>query len=144
MTPTKVELYLSSGASNVNGQWVNASSRDYKENIHELSGEDAMQAMRDLKSVTYQFKRNTDNETMIGFIAEDIPELLATKTRRTVDPLRIVAVLTKAVQEQDKAMMKNKAIITLKNKKITELVKETKTLRERLDKIEALLFKDLK
>ena len=112
--PTKVELYLSSGASNVNGQWVNASSRSYKKNIHELSGDDAMQAMRGLKSVKYQFKSDNSNEQMIGFIAEDVPELLATKDRRTVDPLRIVSVLAKAVQVQDEALLS-------KDKKIADM-----------------------
>lgn len=114
--PSKVELHLSSGASNVDGQWENASSRSYKKNIHELSGEDAMQAMRGLTSVTYQFKTDKGNSKMIGFIAEDIPELLATKTRKTVDSLRIVAVLTKAMQEQDKETAELKA----KNTELTQ------------------------
>ena len=132
--PTKVELHLSSGASNVNGQWVNASSRSYKKNIHELSGDDAMQAMRGLKSVTYEFKQDAGKEKMIGFIAEDVPELLATKTRKTVDPLRIVAVLTKAVQEQDKAL-------TSKDIKIAEMEARAVKNTSRLEKLESQLLK---
>ena len=50
-----VELFLANGASNVGGQWLNASSRSYKENINNLSSEDAMQALKGLQSVTYQF-----------------------------------------------------------------------------------------
>jgi hypothetical protein len=93
-----VSLYLANGARNVNGQWLNASSRSYKENINELSSEDAMKALKGLKSVTYEFKRDEDNTQRVGFIAEDVPALLATKDRKTVDSLQIISVLTKAVQ----------------------------------------------
>ncbi len=101
---SNVELHLANGARNVNGQWLNASSRSYKENINELSGADAMQALKGLKSVTYQFKRDKDNTQRVGFIAEDIPALLATKDRKTVDSLQIISVLTKAVQVQNEAL----------------------------------------
>lgn len=100
-----VELRLASGAKNVGGQWLNASSRSYKKNIHELSDKDAMETLNGLKSVTYQFKHEDNEEKMVGFIAEDVPELLATKDRKTVDPLQIVAVLTKVVQEQNKVLL---------------------------------------
>jgi len=93
-----VELILANGASNVGGQWLNASSRSYKENINELSSEDAMQALKGLKSVTYEFKRDQENTQRVGFIAEDIPAMLATKDKKTVDSLQIISVLTKAVQ----------------------------------------------
>ena len=93
-----VELHLANGGKNIGGQWLNASSRSYKENINELSSEDAMQALKGLKSVTYQFKRDANKEQRVGFIAEDVPALLATKDRKTVDSLQIISVLTKAVQ----------------------------------------------
>lgn len=93
-----VELHLANGGTNIGGQWLNASSRSYKENINELSSEAAMQALKGLKSVTYQFKRDANKEQRVGFIAEDVPSLLATKDRKTVDSLQIISVLTKAVQ----------------------------------------------
>ena len=39
-----------------------------------------------------------------GFIAEDVPELLANKDRNGLSPMDIVAVLTKVVQEQQKKL----------------------------------------
>ena len=39
-------------------------------------------------------------ERHVGFIAEDVPELVATKDRKGLSPMDIVAVLTKVVQEQ--------------------------------------------
>jgi hypothetical protein len=35
----------------------------------------------------------------VGFIAEDVPELVATKDRKGLSPMDIVAVLTKVVQD---------------------------------------------
>ena len=40
----------------------------------------------------------------VGFIAEDVPNLVATKDREGLSPMDIVAVLTKVVQEQQKTM----------------------------------------
>ena len=36
----------------------------------------------------------------MGFIAEDVPDLVATKDRKGLSPMDIVAVLTKVLQEQ--------------------------------------------
>jgi hypothetical protein len=35
----------------------------------------------------------------VGFIAEDVPDLVSTKDRKGLSPMDIVAVLTKVVQE---------------------------------------------
>lgn len=130
-----VELHLANGARNVGGQWLNASSRSYKRNIHELSSEDAMKALRGLKSVTYEFKRDKDHQQRVGFIAEDVPEMLATKDRKTVDPLQIVSVLTKAVQHQEDTLRTKDRKIAIMEAKINHLDK----MKTRLDKLEGIL-----
>lgn len=43
---------------------------------------------------------------MVGFIAEDVPDIVATNTRKSLSPMDIVGVLTKVVQEQRKAISK--------------------------------------
>jgi len=40
----------------------------------------------------------------VGFIAEDVPDLVATKDRKALSPMDIVAVLTRVVQEQQKTV----------------------------------------
>ena len=48
-----------------------------------------------------EFAYKTDSqEKYVGFIAEDAPELEASKDRKGMSSLDIVAVLTKVVQEQ--------------------------------------------
>ena len=81
------------------GAWLNSSSRERKEHIQALSGAQALQALAELRPVTYNYKVDAE-EKHVGFIAEDVPELLASKDRKSLSALDIVAVLTKAVQEQ--------------------------------------------
>jgi hypothetical protein len=95
---TGTGAYLSTG-----GVWTNASSRDLKENIRELSAKDALQTLEGLHPVSFQYK-NTDGEAHVGFIAEDVPQLVATKDRKSLSSMDVVAVLTKVVKEQDREM----------------------------------------
>jgi len=81
--------------------WTNASSRDYKENVSDLTVEEAKEAVLKLKPVTFDYKAD-DDDRYVGFIAEDVPELVATKNRKGLSPMDIVATLTKVVQNQQK------------------------------------------
>lgn len=90
--------YLSAG-----GVWTNSSSREYKDNVQSLSGEKALETVENLNPVTYVYKVDP-NEKHVGFIAEDVPDLVATADRKHLSPMDIVAVLTKVVQEQQKTI----------------------------------------
>jgi hypothetical protein len=77
-----------------------SSSRELKENIAELSGKEAVETLKNLNPVKFNFKADSDKNRHIGFIAEDVPELVATSDRKTLSPMDIVAVLTQALKEQ--------------------------------------------
>jgi hypothetical protein len=62
----------------------------------------------------------------VGFIAEDVPDLVATKDRKGLSPMDIVAVLTKVVQEQQKTAEDQKKIIAELSRKVDDLQKEVK------------------
>lgn len=96
-------LHLSGGAYSNGTSWVNSSSRELKENIKALSSNEAMTAFSELQPVKFNYKTNK-NEESLGFIAEDVPQLLATNDRKGMDPMDVVAVLTKVVQEQQKTI----------------------------------------
>ena len=97
-------LHLASGAYvSPGGTWTNASSREYKNNIQGLKIEDAMKALHGLHPVTFSYKVFPE-ENHVGFIAEDVPNLVATKDRKGLSSMDVVAVLTKVVQEQQKTI----------------------------------------
>ena len=90
--------YCSSG-----GSWANASGRAYKENIVSLSSKDAITTVKQLNPVSFTYK-TAPNESRLGFIAEDVPAMVATKDRKGMSSMDVVAVLTKVVQEQQAAI----------------------------------------
>lgn len=95
-------LQMASGAYvSAGGVWTNSSSRDRKENIVALSVEDALAALAELEPVRYNV-RNDAQESHVGFIAEDAPDLVATGDRKGLSAMDIVAVLTRVVQAQQR------------------------------------------
>jgi hypothetical protein len=83
----------------VGGVWTNASSRELKDNVETLSIEDANIALHGLSPVRYNYK-NSREEEYLGFIAEDVPELVATNDHKSLSPMDIVAVLTAVTKDQ--------------------------------------------
>lgn len=103
-TSPSYPLQMGSGAYvSAGGVWTNASSREYKKNIKELTGDEAMGALKGLRPVKFSYKVNIE-ETHVGFIAEDAPDLVVTKDRKGMSSMDVVAVLTRVVQEQQKTI----------------------------------------
>ncbi|HKS23845.1 MAG TPA: tail fiber domain-containing protein [Thermoanaerobaculia bacterium] len=97
------QIHHSSGARLDAGVWVDASSRTFKQDIHDLDRDAAFDALRQLQPVTFAYK-SKPTDTHVGFIAEDVPQLVARPDRTGLSPMDIVAVLTKVVQEQEKTI----------------------------------------
>jgi len=97
------QIHHSSGARLDAGSWINASSRAVKQDIHDLDGTAAVDAFKRLQPVTFAYKEKPA-ETRVGFIAEDVPSLVATADRKGLSAMDIVAVLTKVVQEQQRTI----------------------------------------
>ena len=97
-------LQLASGAHvTAGGVWTNASSRTLKQGIASLPLDQAVAAVEQLAPVTYTYKASPD-ERHVGFIAEDVPDLVATADRQSLAAMDIVAVLTKVVQAQQETL----------------------------------------
>lgn len=97
------QIHHSSGARLDAGNWTNASSRAIKQDIHALGRDAAFDALKSLQPMTYAYKANP-TDTQVGFIAEDVPALVATPDRKGLSSMDIVAVLTKVIQEQQKTI----------------------------------------
>jgi len=84
-----------------------SSSRTLKHDIRDLELSDALSALKALRPARFVY--NHSNEEEVGFIAEEVPELVAKKGRKGLDAMDIVAVLTKVVQQQQKEIEALKA-----------------------------------
>jgi hypothetical protein len=91
------KLYVE-GTGYFQGDLEVGSSRDLKEAITELDPADARGALDQMEPVRFRYK-NTTNEKL-GFIAEDVPELVASESRKSLSPMDFIAVLTSVVQQQ--------------------------------------------
>ena len=118
-------LDMSDGGS-YDGDWNSASSREVKENIKNLASDEAMEALEALNPVKFNYKLHKEEEK-VGFIAEDVPELVATNSRKNLSTMDIVAVLTKVLQEQQRMTLEQQKIIA-------ELKKEIAELKEKVEK----------
>jgi hypothetical protein len=95
-------------------------SRDYKENITDLTVDEAVGTLSGLSPVKFNYKAEKE-ENYLGFIAEDVPDLVAMKDRKTLSTLDIVAVLTKVLKEQQKTISElNDRIAVLETKNQTK------------------------
>jgi len=121
-------LEMAGGAYTNGSSWIDASSREYKENIKGLKVEDAIETLRGLSPVTFSYKI-TPGENHVGFVAEEVPELIATKDRKGLSPMDIVAVLTKVVQEQQKTIQEQQKTAQEQQNAISLLKEELNELK---------------
>ena len=93
-------LEMASGAHvTAGGVWTNSASRQDKENIVELTFGEALAVLAGLEPVRFNYKADAGDD-YVGFIAEDVPDLVASKDRKGLSAMDIVAVLAKVVQAQ--------------------------------------------
>ena len=125
-------LQMGSGAYvSTGGVWTNASSREYKKDIKELSTQRAMDALTKLNPVEFAYKADA-TERHVGFIAEDVPEIVASKDRKGMSAMDVVGVLTKVVQEQQKLIREQKEIVQKQQREIGILSKTVAGLESSL------------
>jgi hypothetical protein len=77
-------------------------------------------AFKELTPVTYAYRADP-TEHHAGFIAEDVPDLVASGDRTGLAPMDVVAVLTKVVQEQQKNMEIQQRTIESQQAQLAEL-----------------------
>jgi len=116
-------LSMASGAScTAGGTWTNASSIELKENIDSLTADEALVTLANLNPVKFNYKADKA-EKHVGFIAEEAPELVASKDRKGMSPMDVTAVLTRVLQEQQRIIKEQQKLIEGLNGRIEELEK---------------------
>lgn len=97
------------------------SSRTMKDDIVELDSRKASDALALMTPVEYVYKDDPTVEKRIGFIAEDVPELIANADRKSVPIMDVVALVTKVVKDQQQT-------IDEQNKRIEDLMRRLNDL----------------
>lgn len=119
-------LHIGNGAyCSKNGQWLDASSIQFKENIRHLTTNEAVDTLEQLRPVRFNYKVDKAEECL-GFIAEEVPQLVAAKGRKGLSPMDITAVLTRVLQEQQKMVRQQQETIMQLKAKVAELEKKLK------------------
>lgn len=118
LNPTNPLEHANGARLTAGGVWTDASSRALKTNIRSLTASEAFRALPRLSPVKFEYKAEP-GETYAGFIAEDVPELVATGDRKTLSSMDVVAVLTRVVQEQQKTITELKAKMARLEKRVT-------------------------
>lgn len=108
------------GDALISGNLELGSSRELKFDITPLSLDEATKALNALDPMRYRYKTSPDEESL-GFIAEDVPDLVATNSRKSVSPMDVVAVLTKVVKEQQETIEKQQAALDALTQRLDEL-----------------------
>ncbi len=109
-----------------NGTFMPASSRRYKDSISDLNFSIAHQAFAQLAPVRFRYN-NEPEEEYLGFIAEDVPDLVIQKDRRGLAPMDIAAVLTKIIAQQHN-------VVTQQQHETEQLLNQINILKTRIRK----------
>ncbi len=129
-------LSMASGATcTAGGTWTNSSSRDLKENIQSLGADEALNTLSNLNPVKFNYKVDKA-EKHVGFIAEDVPDLLASADRKGLSPMDVTAVLTKVLQEELKVLREQQKSLQEQQKCIREQQKTIEELKEKIKTLE--------
>ena len=105
------------------GVWQDASSRELKQEIVNLSLEDALKTLKALAPVTYKYIADPTQDLNVGFIAEDVPDMVATSSRKTLASLDFIAVLTKVAQGQSDTIAELERKVSALEKQLNTKVK---------------------
>jgi hypothetical protein len=110
------------------GRFFQSSSRELKENITTLSSQEVNEILKGLNAVKFSYKADPEKNMQVGFISEEVPDVLVSPDKKAISNLEIVAILTEAVKEHRKTI-----------RLLTKVVKEQEQKIERLtEKINAL------
>jgi Chaperone of endosialidase len=124
------------GGGQYNGaNFLDASSRARKQDIRPLGGGAAVEALAGLEPVTFAYL-DAPGAPRVGFIAEEVPALVARPGRTTLSALEIVAVLTKVVQAQQQVVREQEKAVQAQQKTIIDLTACIAELTARITALE--------
>ncbi|MBW4686838.1 MAG: tail fiber domain-containing protein [Komarekiella atlantica HA4396-MV6] len=116
------------GGTFTSNDFVQISSRTLKENIANLSSQEAVEMLKALNPVKFNYTIEGDDRTPhAGFIAEEVPSLLASSDHQAVRLLDVIAVLTKTVKDQREMLISLAKIVKQQQQAIATLTDKLNT-----------------
>ncbi|ACL75871.1 tail fiber domain-containing protein [Ruminiclostridium cellulolyticum] len=98
------------------------SSREFKENISALPLKTALDLLKKLNPVTFDYKNDSLKKHNIGFIAEEVPEIFTSEDCKSIAVMDIVAVLTSVVKKQQTETKAIKKQLAALQKQVAQLL----------------------
>jgi hypothetical protein len=117
----------------ITGQLSNGCSRELKENIAELSSQETAEILKSISPVKYSYKADQEHLVHAGFISEEMPELVTSSDKKSINLLDLVSILTKAVQDDRKTIQRLVNVVNQQNSKINSLTERLKNLEPQSD-----------
>ncbi len=112
------------------------SSRTMKDNITDLDSRTASEALRQLTPVEFVYKDDPAAEKQVGFIAEDVPEIVANADRKSVPVMDVLALVTRVVKDQQQTINEQKKAIDAQRQANDDQQKVIGDLLQRLSRLE--------
>ncbi|UBF28581.1 tail fiber domain-containing protein [Kovacikia minuta CCNUW1] len=130
----EVRLYVQGkvfGNDVVANQFRVFSSRTLKQNIVELSSHEVDEVLRGLNPVRFSYSNDPNQTLHLGFIAEEVPTVVASPDRQTISPVDIVAALTRAVKDHRAAIVSLNKLVKDQQAAIVALTEKVNALENR-------------
>ncbi|GAB4180478.1 MAG: hypothetical protein Fur006_14650 [Coleofasciculaceae cyanobacterium] len=129
-------LYVEGNVSvtgTITGQLSNGCSREIKENIVELSSQETAEILKSISPVKYSYKADQEHLVHAGFISEEMPELVTSSDRKSINLVDLISILTKAVQDDRKTIQRLVNVVNQQNSQIKSLTERLKNLEPQSD-----------
>ncbi|MHC4268860.1 MAG: tail fiber domain-containing protein [Planctomycetota bacterium] len=108
--------------------FIQVSSRELKEDITVISTKEAIETIQGLNPIKFKYKADITEEEQLGFIAEDVPELVATKDRKGLSSMDMTAVLVRVVQDQQRVLIEQQETMETMRQEIQKMKLTMNTL----------------
>lgn len=120
------------------------SSRLRKRNIVALDSPSALAAVRQLQPVQFIYNDDATAQQRLGFIAEDVPGILASTDRKSVPLMDTVAVMTRVVQDQQASIESSQEILQRQRKSFAAETDAAGKLNRRIETIEQMFDREIR
>ena len=137
--------FFVNGTAGGNSAWSNSSDRRLKENIETIPN--ALDKVNQMRGVTFDWKDGRKDGQEVGFIAQEIEDILpqvvdTTGEYRTMQYAPITAVLveaTKELSDKNDQLEKEKVALATKVEQLETKVEQLETQNQRISDLETLV-----